>query len=435
MKNAIFAFAALSALAAACTAGVVQFASENSIEARRYTATPGEVFATEGLDGGSNLVATLTVGTPDGTRARVIDRDALHKTPLRAIDYPDFYIELGESTWLVDERSVCMFEDFDVPGCGQSPPTVFYTRTFRIVPLGGLSIVDAAITAPVNRGDAGTGFFAGTATISWETRPDGSVIVSASIGQTMHDMTWNVVVSVGVLKGRGASQGEVVEDLTLSDFVFLDSRGRATLGTLRDWVGATYDPYKADRWAAYPANSTVNLAGQTVRLSRNAGIVTESTAATNDTVTLWHGYSVALRSVQGVSTNGTAFGIIGFEAGAESVTIYTETSVPSPPYAVATASLTSPDWMPPSGQSTSLATYKGEPAYAITVPKGSSSAMFYRAVSDGAATSAYLYTEQPLYAGGGVRIQSPNGNWWRLAVDNSGNLSATQEASPPEELR
>ena len=143
---AAFAFLALAAVAATVEwPGIIQYATDNSIAARKYTATPGQVFATEIMDSGSNQVATLTVGTPDSTRVRVIDRYALHRMPTADIDPSGYYIELGEDTSLLDAKTVRVFDHFEVPGTGINPDTQFYTRTFRVVPLGDGKLTEASV--------------------------------------------------------------------------------------------------------------------------------------------------------------------------------------------------------------------------------------------------------------------------------------------------
>ena len=85
-------------------------------------------------------------------------------------------------------------------------------------------------------------------------------------------------------------------------------------------------------------------------------------------------------------------------------------------------------WQLAPNQSTELGTLNGEPVYIITVAKTSASRMFYRAVSNSDTTAGVLFTTVPVYAKRGIALQSPNGKWWRLTVDNSGNLTTAEVA-------
>ena len=63
----------------------------------------------------------------------------------------------------------------------------------------------------------------------------------------------------------------------------------------------------------------------------------------------------------------------------------------------------------------------------------SAKSKFFKAVSSaGEETTAYIYTEAIVYAKGGVALQSPDGSYWQLTVDNSGNLSTTKITDVPE---
>lgn len=433
-KNLAAASAAIAFAAAAATVewpGIVQYATDNSIAARKYTATPGQVFATEIMDSGSNQVATLTVGTPDATRVRVIDRFALHRMPTADLDPSGYYIELGEDTSLLDAKTVRAFDHFTVPGTGADPSTQYYTRTFRVVPLADSRISDASVKIVHSEYDGWSGLAPdGYLTdVRCEVADDGAVDVSITIRSQFSTVTYTVDLGMTMVRARLTSENDPLDDLTGGDYHFVDTEGQTTLGTLRKWIKNRYDSVTASAWSKFAASGAVNLAGNILRFNRSSYIETSTTITANDTVNLWQNGELVLRAVAGVTTNG-AFRIVKFDTTSDpdNVLIYTTTDVTEPPTAVVCSDLVTQAWQTAPNQSTALGTLDGEPAYVITVAKTPGSSRFYRAVSNSETTSSVLLTSVPFYAKNGIALQSPNGKWWKLTVDNSGNLSTAEVA-------
>lgn len=416
--------------------GFVQYASDNSVSARRDAAQPGVILATELRDSGNNQVAALTIGSPDATRIRVIDRYALHKTPLEKVEFPNYYIELGEGTALLSTKSVKAFDRFVVPGTGQQPDLVTYAHTFRIVPLGGVRITKAVLSKA--NADAGSGAFMPSArcTVEADYMDDGSVVVKASISSFQDTYTYSIDIVIDQLYGSPTLENETRDDLTMSDYFFKDEYGNTSLGKLRDWVHRTYDKFKADRWSDYAAAGTVNLSANRVRFSRSADLRTESVVVPDDSITIRQNGKIMLRSVGAAnSTNGT-FRIIGMDLNIDPLydCIYTDTSVTEPPYVLTCTSLVEGNWERPNGQVTQLSTYEGQPAYVISVPKSNDARKFFKAVAAGDETSAYLYTEAIVFASAGIALQDSSGGWWMVKVDTSGNLSTEAISEVPKGL-
>lgn len=444
MKNTFAILAAIAAFAVTIYAastqwgtdivGFVQYASDNSVSARRDAAQPGVILATELRDSGSNHVAALTIGSPDATRIRVIDRYALHKTPLEKVEFPNYYIELGEGTALLSTKSVKAFDRFVVPGTGQQPDLVTYAHTFRIVPLGGVRITKAVLSKA--NADAGSGTLMPEArcTVTPDYMDDGSVVVTASLSSFQDTYTYSIDIVIDQLYGSPTLENETRDDLTMSDYFFKDEYGNMSLGKLRDWVHRAYDKFKADRWTDYNAAGTVNLAANRVRFSRTADLRTESVVATDDAITIRQNGKIVLRSVAAANSPSGTFSIIGMNINVDPNYdyIYTDTSVSTPPYALICTSLTEADWERPEGQTTTLTTYEGQSAYLIAVPKTNDAQKFFKAVSSGSETAAYLYTEAIVFASKGIALQDPNGGWWKLTVDANGNLDTSAISDVPE---
>lgn len=429
---AAFAFLALAAVAATVEwPGIIQYATDNSIAARKYTATPGQIFATEIMDSGSNQVATLTVGTPDSTRVRVIDRYALHRMPTADLDPSGYYIELGEDTSLLDAKTVRVFDHFTVPGTGINPDVQFYKRTFRIVPLGDGKLTEAKVKIVHSEYDGWSGLSpdAFLTDVTCEVADDGAADVSITVKSQMNTITYTVDLGMTMVRARLTSENDPLDDLTCGDYHFVDTEGKTTLGTLRKWIKSRYDSVTASAWAKFAATEAVNLAGNILRLNRAAYFETATTTTPNDTVNLWQNGELVLRAVSGLTTNGS-FRIVKFDYSSDpdNALIYTTTDVTEPPTAQVCQDLVTQAWQLAPNQSTELGTLNGEPVYIITVAKTSASRMFYRAVSNSDTTAGVLFTTVPVYAKRGIALQSPNGKWWRLTVDNSGNLTTAEVA-------
>lgn len=436
------------------TIGLVQFVSEHGIAERKFGAVPGQLYATESLDGGGNKVASLTIGNPSGERVPIFDPFALRR---RAAEYAgpgDYYIECGEGTRQISETTVRMWENEEIPAYGQpsnGPPgpetdRPTYTRMFVVKPVNSseciMSLKDAKSEVSTMSASLMNNNFAKV----YVTTIGGVAYVEASY-QAWPDHPIEVTrldISISDIVKTTAWQGEdkVVDDFSdfIRDYYFKDTYGITSLGHLRKWIHDTYDVYKADNWASYPATNTVNLAAHSVNFSRNSRINTESIEAVNDTQVWRIGTGqVALRvhaGTGGDNTNGL-FKILQIDVSSSSDYDYiwtTTDNITETPYAVICFSLLDIDWIRPEGQIVSLGQYEGEAAYCIAIPKSAHAghnSCFYRACCDnGMVTDSYLYTELRFYAKQGIALQSPNGNWWTLKVDNSGNLSTVATTAP-----
>ena len=414
------------------TIGLVQFASDDSIVSRKDQASPGVIQATELQDSGNNTFAALTVGLPSGRRVPVQDRYALHRVPYENIDYPNFYFSLGEYTCIKDDYTVSVFTNFCVPGTGTSPEQDTYTHSFRIVPNNGyyITAVEWTKTGTVTpRPDIGDGL---TFVNVHVTCVDGTAYVEASVKSQQDTKTYDIDVKITKVRAVRGELNTMRDDLTQGDYYFTDSLGNMSLGSLRRWVKDQYDKYKANLWAEYPANQRVDLAENILKFSREYYTVLGQTENPNDTLTLYHNGTVALRFVGGShGTNGT-FRIVGIDVSSNDDynLIYTTTS-DGEPYCIYCTDLLDQAWYRPSGQIVTLTSYKNETSYCIMVPKTDDKAGFFRAVAPGNGGNGSpdkLITEFPVYSPSFI-MKGTDGNWWALKIVN-GTVSAVSTNAP-----
>jgi len=111
----------------------------------------------------------------------------------------------------------------------------------------------------------------------YEDVPIEGDIAPLTHGTASLERNGNVAV-ITVAKGSGPSayvdniavyakefgDGEGFNDLTLTTFMLKDSMGQIDFANLRHWAAHLYDGNRGEHWSAYPAKSTVRLAGQPV---------------------------------------------------------------------------------------------------------------------------------------------------------------------------
>lgn len=418
------------------TVGLVRVASDQGVRARQGTATPGVLVAVPGYDGGSNSVAGLYVGDTDGRFVPVWDRYALRRTPFETLDYPDFYIEPGSNTVLRGDYTVRVFDGDYIPAHSEiDPDTPRYTRTFRLIPINGKVIEACTVKCTYFQADGWSGLSPEGVllNLNHEVTASGEVIVEAEVHGVKVPVTYTIDVAFSDVKGRDGHMNNLRDDLTLGDYYFRDKLGAMSLGGLRSWIRDQYDRQRAMNWANFPATNTVNLAGRALRFSRDTFIRTETTENANDTLVLYQNGNTVLKSVAGVGGSDGNFRIVGidFQSSDTYDYVYTTKDVPDPPYILACDDIGDAQWTRPNGQYTEPGAWGGEPAWVVAVPKDGSSHRFYKAVSESAETAAVLYTESVVYARRGIALRSPNGNWWRLKVDNSGTVSSEAITNAP----
>ena len=237
---------------------------------------------------------------------------------------------------------------------------------------------------------------------------------------------------------RGAvdlSAGNLGAGVAGQDFFFYDRLGTKTsLGGLRQWVQWLVKDNLGEDWWRYGANGLVNLCGNTLRRSPKQYDKVDSVADAGDTVTRYAGGEVALRIGAPNSSTNTAFAILGIECAppADPDHDYVYVTPGTTNLTVLTChDLTTAEWQEaPGAEAAHGVTYKGEPADLVRIPVDGSRARFYRAkgvfVGEGGDALGYVMTTFPVYAGGGICLQSQNGKWWRLTVSNAGALEITQ---------
>lgn len=417
------------------TAGLVRFASEQGVKARAGNAEAGVLVAVPGTDAGSNSVASLYIGGPDRKYLPIYDKFALRRTPFERLDYPDFYIEPGTNTTLIGDHTVRMFDGDYIPSHSEiDPDTPKYTRTFRLIPINGKVIEGAKVKCTYFQAEGWSGLLPESILLDLNSdiTASGEVIVQATVQGRAVAVTYTIEVTFSEIIGRDGHMNDPVDDLNFGDYKFIDTYGRTSLGTLRSWIRQTYDAQRAMHWANYQASNTVNLAGNTLRFSRDTFVRTETTDMPNDTLVLYQNGKTVLKSVSAVGGSDGSFRIVGLDFSTSDVYDYLYTTMTEdPPYALTCYAIEDAQWVKPNGQSTTQGTYKGEACWVIAVPKDSSSRRFYKAVSEAGETSAVLYTEALVYAKRGVALQDANGNWWKLKVSTSGTVSGEAITNAP----
>ena len=441
------------------TVGLVQFISNQGAISRKGEATPGQLYATRFSDPASNQVASLSIGTPDGERIPIADPYALRRRTAEHIDYPDFYIETGEGQRLIDAKRVRVFENVVIPAKGGSPqqpdvPDVVVTRTFKIKPLNSRFLMTSHVkkheSSYMPSSLMNDNFGSVTA-----TPLDGEIFVECEFRNRSNSdpITVNycdVEVEDLIAVSGWQNKNSVIDDFSenIFDYYFKDNyeQGRLgwsstfSLGRIRTWVDTNYGgKYHIENWANYEATNTLNLAGNGIRFTKNSLITTYSDVNPNDTQ-VWRcggAARVALRVNGGGSSDADEdkFDIIeiDFNSNGDFDYIWTSTTTHggtaiSNVYALTCYDLKPVQWYRPEGQTTTLTTLNGTPAYCITIPKDTSTnRRFYKAGADaGIESDAYMFTELPFFAGGGVAIKDTAGKWRKLVIDGSTGAVSSQ---------
>lgn len=434
-------FLLLIPMAALCgqtsdTVGFVKFASELSLNSHRSDATPGVLMATEYHDSGSNNLAYLTIGNPNGVRIPVADKYALRRTPIEYIDYPNYYIELGDNMLLSGEHTVKAFHNFVTAAKSpQNPDRVEYTHTFKIIPQNGYYLLNAEVKLGEWSMTPKPDFGMGNTPDVHTTEVNGTIVVEVTVVPWSWQATWNVEVLVKSVKAVDAGLNTVCDDLNTMDYFFIDQIGATSLSKVRGWVTNRYDRYKADLWSHYPACSFIDLAGYTTKISPLFHRSLHTTEVSNDTLSFYASGArvLSIRSAIGESAGegGTnAFRIIAIDFNSSDTWDYIYSNlgwgspVPQERHDLVEdpwTEVTSGNW------ATERTMYDGADCYCTAVRKDGSSKRFYRLVAPG--DGAYsnpggIVLNLDTYAKS-IAIQSPNGTYWRLSVNDNGTLSTT----------
>lgn len=414
------------------TPGAVQFSPDRP---SRGNSDPGRIRAVQISDTAGNDLACLTVGTPDGRHVPVIDRYALHRVPYRDVDFPDYYIDFVDEGGMIiagDGHEIYAFTNCTITGAGINPDTATYTKGFWIRPCNGGSLSSVSLEKVISVTPTPLGGGSHLVDVRWDVIDD-SIFVTVQLKQYMDTYYYEYAgCRITRVTKVDSNISDVRDDLTSGDYYFTDKVGNTSLGSIRRWVKDNYDKYKADLWTDYPAKGQVKLAGNSVKYNGTFMTRIEDCDGIGDQLTIYAKAKPAIRIVAGAGgTNGT-FRVVGIDTSSDDDydLIYTDTSENNP-YVISCHDIVTAEWEIPSGQNTVLTTYKGEPAYCISVPKDGSKVRFYRAVSeDGNITASYAYMEFMLYVRNGVAIPDSNGNWWRLNVSTSGVVTADAVDGP-----
>ena len=453
------------------TIGLIQWISNQGAIARKDNATPGQAYATEFFDAASNQVASLSIGTPDGKRVPVADPFALRRRVAEYVDYPDFYIECGDGARLYDAKTVRVFENVVIPargGSAQDPtiPPVEVTRSFKLKPLNGRYLLSLKYKKSESS-TWGESLMNNNFAKIEATQINGEICVEVQFSNNSTDKQIIVnyldvkIVSIAAMAGW-QNDSEIVDDMSdsLTDYYFTDNYARGSrgwsstfsLGRMRTWIESNYGgKYHIENWSSFAATNAVNLNNQTIWLGRNSFITTSSETALNDTQTWRVGSQskVAWRVGGGSTSEGDTFSIIQIEVGSSSNHpdydyVWTSTHTANGfavtnVQALACYDLVSHTWIRPEGQSSSLTVYKGSPAWCIAIPHDDThSTRFYKTIADlenGTKTESdpYMYTELPVFAGGGIALKDTAGKWRKLVIDGTTGAIST-ELIPDDEI-
>ena len=438
------------------TVGLVQFASWDAVSRHRDDTDPGRLVATESKDDAGDAVAYLTVGAPDGQRIPVADPYALRFTRIHTVGPEDYSIVCSDEAFISATDTVtfftnCVFGGENANASGPPSPesnqrTV--RRTAVLKPNNGKSLVSCHVERIESSTLAGGSLMNNNFCKISATPVDGMIYIEATVPVRdtvtlllthLRARITEVYATDAMQSGsRGAvdlSAGAISAGVTGQDFFFYDRLGtRTSLGALRPWVQQLVKNNLGEDWWRYGASGLVNLRSNTLRYSSKQFEKVDSVADAGDTVTRYAGGEVALRIGAPNSSTNTSFAIVGIECAppADPNHDYVYVTPGTTNLTVLTChDLKTTEWQEaPGAEAVYGVTYKGESADLVRIPVDGSTRRFYKAkgkfVGDGGDASGYVMTTFPVYAGGGICLQSPNGTWWRLTVNNSGALTTVQ---------
>lgn len=378
----------------------IPYAEESEIVGQSGVAEPGALQWHRDASG----APYLSIGTFEGSRDAVRDRDALHRVPYVAIEPPDYSIALGDGATVSNGWFVLWSGEVT-----QGTPQV---REISLAAAAGWEIVAVAVTN-IRPDAAQVVFDGGVAKVQCrQTQP-------APGFEARTDCAFGIarVLAVDSMTSKGR------DNLTMGDYLFTDTVGDCSLGTLREWALGQHRGHMAEDWSRYPADPSrpVRLDGAPLVMDPFHRFRAEVRSGTNDldTLAICAAGRPALEIVSEVGGTNSAFRILSFSQDGATARMAV-TAIGTNVAVLAASGPLSPsmDWAEVEGAAVDYApdTEGGAPCWRVAFP--AAAGRFFRArTTIGAESRTAVRVRAPLV------LESPDGGLWRLVVDDDGTLS------------
>lgn len=401
-QKAVILAAASAVLARLSIAeAIVSLASPSEVA----TETEAAVGSLHWHQGGNG--AFLSIGNIERNREAIVDPYALHRAPFAEVAPPAYSIDLGPG--------VGMSNGWFVLFANMPNTSEYVTRTVTLRPADGCSLRRAEITNC--RGANATVAVA-----------DGGIAISCTSVvqppgmQTYTDCAFRLDRVFASVVGGDPPR----DDLNDGDYLFTDSVGDCSLGTLREWCLGQHKGRMADSWSRYPATEAARLADSPLVFDRLARFRTGLASGTNhlDTLAIYAGGKAAVEIVSEVSDAYSGFRIVDFRQTATNVCMWVTAIGTNCTAETSTALSPAMAWTEEENVTVDYTPTKvnGIDCYLISFPCGpanSSAGMrFWRArTTIGIASRNAVRVNVP------VILTAPNGSRWELRVSDDGTLS------------
>lgn len=382
----------------ACRAFAIPYAEESEIVGHSGVAEPGALQWHRDTSG----APFLSIGTFEGSRDAVRDRDALHRVPCVAIEPPDYSIALGDG--------VTMSNGWFVLWSGEETQGEPQVREISLAAAAGWEIVSVEV-ADLRADKAFVEVGGGGARIY--RQQNGNVPGFAATTDCAFGIVRVLAVDSITSKRR--------DNLTMGDYLFTDAIGDCSLGTLREWALGQHRGHMAEDWSRYPAIAQARLADNGLVFDQFSRFHTVVSTYTNqsDTLTLYAGSRPALSVLADVGNSGSGFRILGLaQEGGSAVLLATAigTNVTALCADVLSSDMT---WRECQNVTVDYNAVKvdGVDCWRISFPLAGNGCFWRARTTIANATAAAVRIRAPLV------LEAPDGGLWRLQVGNDGTLT------------
>lgn len=220
------------------------------------------------------------------------------------------------------------------------------------------------------------------------------------------------------------------DNLTMGDYLFTDTIGDCSLGTLREWALGQHHGHMAEDWSRYPATEQARLADNGLVFDQFSRFHTVVSTTTNqsDTLTLYAGSRPALSVLADVGNSDSGFRILdlALEGGNAALLV---TAIGTNVTALCADALSSNmTWRVCQNVTVDYNAVKvdGVDCWRISFPVAGNGHFWKARTTIANATAAKVECNVPFHAPEGLILSSPNGSLWLIKVGNDGALSAEE---------
>ncbi len=192
----------------------------------------------------TNKTATAYIGGKDGAQLRITDPAALRGARIRKLALGEFSVSASSGFTYNAEK-----DEYTITSAETNTIIITVPANYTVTDFG-YNVVDKP-----NEGD----ITPLVSSIGRLERAGNTAVITFVKGNAPRAIVNNISVYA---KAFGDTAG--VNDLTLTTFLLKDSLGQIDFANLRHWAAHLYDGNRGEHWSAYPAKSTVRLAGQPV---------------------------------------------------------------------------------------------------------------------------------------------------------------------------